>query len=92
MATGVGVTDWRSGRTRTFDFGADHVVDEMVPVPMPGSSAEDQAWLIGPTINLKAGVTELHVFDMARVEEGPIATWAADIALPSSFHGRWKGA
>jgi carotenoid cleavage dioxygenase-like enzyme len=92
LATGIGVTDWKSGRTRTFDFGRNHVVDEMVHVPKSGSTAEDQAWLIGPTINLKAGVTELHVFDMARVEEGPIATWAADIALPSSFHGRWKGA
>ena len=92
MATGVGVTDWRSGRTRTFNFGADHVADEMVHVPKPGSTAEDQAWLIGPTINLKAGVTELHVLDMARVEDGPIATWAADVALPASFHGRWAGA
>jgi len=92
MATGVGVTDWRSGRTRTFDFGSDHIADEMVPVPKPGSSAEDQAWLIGPTINLRAGVTELHIFDMARVDDGPVATWAADIALPASFHGRWKSA
>ncbi|HEX8256998.1 MAG TPA: carotenoid oxygenase family protein [Allosphingosinicella sp.] len=92
MATGVGVTDWRSGRTRTFDFGPNHVVDEMVPVPKPGSTAEDQAWLVGPTINLKAGVTELHVLDMARVEDGPIATWAADVALPASFHGRWQSA
>jgi carotenoid cleavage dioxygenase-like enzyme len=92
MATGVGVTDWRSGRTRKFDFGSGHVADEMVPVPKPGSTVEDQAWLIGPTINLKAGVSELHVFDMARVEDGPVATWAADIALPASFHGRWKEA
>ncbi len=91
MATGVGVTDWRDGRTRTFNFGPDHVADEMVHVPKPGSSVEDQAWLIGPTINLKAGVTELHVFEMARVEDGPIATWVADVALPASFHGRWKG-
>jgi carotenoid cleavage dioxygenase-like enzyme len=92
MATGVGVTDWRDGRTRMFDFGPDYVVDEMVPVAKPGSSAEDHAWLIGPTINLKAGVTELHVFDFAHVEDGPIATWVTDIALPASFHGRWKGA
>jgi carotenoid cleavage dioxygenase-like enzyme len=92
MATGVGVTDWRSGRTRTFNFGADHIMDEMVPVPKPGSVAEDQSWLIGPTINLKAGVTELHVFDMARVDDGPVATWIADVALPASFHGRWVNA
>ncbi len=89
MGTGVGVTDWRDGRTRTFNFGPNHVADEMVHVPKPGSVAEDQAWLIGPTINLKAGVTELHVFEMARVEDGPIATWVADVALPASFHGRW---
>lgn len=92
MATGVGVTDWQSGRTRSFSFGPDHVADEMVHVPKPGSDAEDQAWLIGPAINLKAGVTELHVLDMAHVEDGPIATWAADVALPASFHGRWTAA
>jgi carotenoid cleavage dioxygenase-like enzyme len=92
FAKGVGVTDWRTGRTRAFDFGADHVVDEMVPVPKSASAAEDEAWLVGPTINLRAGVTELHVFDMARVEDGPVATWAADVALPAAFHGRWQGA
>jgi carotenoid cleavage dioxygenase-like enzyme len=92
LATGVGVTDWRDGRTRTFDFGAGYVVDEMVPVPKAGSVAEDQAWLVGPAIDLKAGATELHVFDMARVDEGPVATWAADVALPAAFHGRWKAA
>ena len=90
LATGVGVTDWRDGRNRTFDFGTGHVADEMVCVAKPGSTAEDQAWLIGPTINLRAGVTELHVFDMGRVEDGPVVTWVADIALPASFHGRWK--
>lgn len=92
LATGVGVTDWRDGRTRTFDFGAGHVVDELVPVPKPGSDAEDRAWLIGPTINLRAGVTELHVFDMARIEDGPVVTWTADVALPAAFHGRWMDA
>lgn len=91
MATGVGVTDWKTGRTRSFHFGDRHVVDEMVPVAKPGSTAEDQMWLVGPTIDLKAGVSELHVFDMAHVEDGPVATWVADVALPASFHGRWKG-
>ncbi len=92
MATGVGVTDWKQGRTRKFDFGADHVVAEMVPVPKAGSAAEDRSWLIGPTLNLRARATELHVFDMARIESGPVATWRADVALPMSFHGRWKSA
>ncbi|MFN3946360.1 MAG: carotenoid oxygenase family protein [Allosphingosinicella sp.] len=89
LATGLGVTDWESGRTRRFDFGPGHVVDELVPVAMPGARAEHEAWLIGPSINLRAGATELHVFDAAHVEDGPIASWRADVALPASFHGQW---
>jgi carotenoid cleavage dioxygenase-like enzyme len=92
MSTGWGVTDLQTGRTSRFDFGAGHIADEMVLIPKARSDKEDQAWLLGPTINLKAGVTELHVFDMARLDDGPVATWAADVAMPASFHGRWKPA
>jgi len=60
LADGVGVYDWASGRDRAFIFGPDHVPDEMVYVPKPGGVHEADAWLVGPTINLKAGVSELH--------------------------------
>jgi carotenoid cleavage dioxygenase-like enzyme len=50
---------------------------------------EAEAWLVGPTINLKAGVSELHVLDLMHVEDGPVATWRADVALPAAFHGNW---
>ena len=53
--------------------------------------AERDAWLIGPSINLDAGRTELHVFDAARIEDGPVVSWAADFALPAGFHGAWVG-
>jgi len=89
LASAVAVTDWSSGRTRSFDFGPDHVTDEMVYVPKPGGTHEADAWLVGPTINLKAGVSELHVLDLMRVEDGPVATWRADVALPAAFHGNW---
>lgn len=89
LAGAIGVTDWRTERTRVFDFGPDHVIDEMVHVAKPGGGHEADAWLVGPSINLKAGVTELHVLDMARIEDGPICTWRADVALPAAFHGNW---
>ena len=89
LATAVGVTDWDQGRTHGYDFGAGHVVDEMVHVPKPGLSGEADAWLVGPAINLHEGVTELHVLDMARVEDGPVCTWRADVAMPAAFHGNW---
>ena len=89
LACGVGVMDWTRGRDRIFDFGPDHVADEMVYVPKAGAADEAEAWLIGTTINLKSRATELHVLDLTRVEDGPIATWTADVALPATFHGTW---
>lgn len=91
LPTGLAVQDWVSGRSRRFTFGTDQVVEEAVFVPKPGATAESDAWLIGPSINLKAGRTELHVFDVARIEDGPVATWQADLALPAGFHGVWAG-
>ncbi len=89
LASAIGVTDWHSGRTRSFDFGTDHVTDEMVYVPKPDGTSEADAWLIGPSVNLKEGVSELHLLDLARIEDGPVCTWRADVALPAAFHGNW---
>lgn len=91
LPTGLAVRDWSTGRSHGFDFGETHVVEEMVFVPKPDATAERDAWLVGPSINLKTGVTELHAFDVAGIQDGPIATWAADVALPAGFHGVWKG-
>lgn len=90
FAQGVGVQDWASGRSDLYDFGSDHVAEEMVFVPRPGGSGEAGSWLVGPSINLAEGATELHVFDAGNVAAGPLATWRADIAMPASFHGAWR--
>lgn len=87
FASGIGVTDWSTGRTRTYDFGPGQVVDEMVFAPR--GEGEEEGWLIGPSLNLEARATELHVLDVARLEDGPVATWRADVALPAAFHGIW---
>jgi carotenoid cleavage dioxygenase-like enzyme len=88
----VAVTDWRTGGTDTYDFGPGHMVEEMVFVPRPGGEAEFDGWLVGTSINLAARRTELHAFDARRVAAGPIASWAADVALPVTFHGVFVGA
>ncbi|HRO34241.1 MAG TPA: carotenoid oxygenase family protein [Brevundimonas sp.] len=91
LATGIAVRDWSSGRSDAFEFGDDHVVEEAVFVPKPGATAEAEAWLVAPSVNLRQGVTELHAFEAGKVADGPVATWRADIALPAGFHGVWKG-
>jgi len=91
LPNGLAVQDWKSGRSHAFSFGDDQIMEEAVFVPKPGAAAERDAWLVAPSINLAEGVTELHVFDVASIEGGPVATWRADVALPAGFHGAWRG-
>jgi carotenoid cleavage dioxygenase-like enzyme len=89
---GVGVYDWTKSQDQVFDFGPDHLVEEMVFTPRPGSVEAFDGWVIGPTINLRAARTELHVFDARHIDAGPLVTWAADVAVPAGLHGMfWRG-
>lgn len=89
LPTGLAVHDWETGRSDAFNFGDRTIMEEAVWVPKPGQSGERDAWLVAPSINLAEGVTELHAFEAARVADGPVATWRADVALPAGFHGAW---
>lgn len=88
----LAVTHWGTGARDQFDFGPDHLVEEHIFVPKPGATGETDAWLIGTSLNLRARASEVHVFDAARVSAGPIVTWRADVAMPLTFHGTWRGA
>ncbi len=77
--------DWKRGKSTRFDFGNDQLVEEFLFVA--NGSGEDQGWLIGTTLNLKAGASELHLFDAQKLANGPLASWRAGVALPLGFHG-----
>jgi carotenoid cleavage dioxygenase-like enzyme len=87
--TGITVHDWESGQSDTFNFGATRMVEEFLFVPKAGGSGEVDSWLIGTVLNLKAGVSEVCVFDAARVSDGPVCIWQADYSWPLGFHGTW---
>lgn len=91
LPTGLATWDWHTGTSDRFLFGDSQIMEEAVFVPRPGATAETDAWLVAPSINLAEGVTELHAFDAARVADGPVASWRADVALPAGFHGVWAG-
>ncbi|WP_298098335.1 carotenoid oxygenase family protein [Brevundimonas sp.] len=91
LPNGLATWDWDTGRSDRFLFGDSQIVEEAVFVPKPGATAEADAWLVAPSINLAEGVTELHAFEAARVADGPVASWRADVALPAGFHGVWAG-
>lgn len=83
FARSIGRWDWEAGRGAAHDFGAHQIVEEFVPAG---------PWLIGTSINLAARATELHVLRADRLNDGPLASWRADVALPHSFHGSWVAA
>jgi carotenoid cleavage dioxygenase-like enzyme len=89
LPNGLATWDWDTGRSNAFLFGDSQIVEEAVFVPRGPN--ETDAWLVAPSINLAEGVTELHAFDAARVGDGPVASWRADVALPAGFHGVWAG-
>ena len=89
-ATELSLHDWSSGDTQTFSFGEGRMVEEFLFVPKPGSLREKDSWLIGPVLNIARGTRELHVFDTAAIEEGPVCSWSAPYTWPLGFHGTWR--
>ncbi len=87
--TAVTVHDWQTGISDSFDFEQSRMVEEFLFVPKTTGSTDAESWLIGTVLNLKAGVTEVCVFDAAHVSDGPVCIWQADYSWPLGFHGTW---
>lgn len=88
----LSMMNWRTGAQESFNFGAGQMVQEHLFVPKGSSGGERDAWLVGVTLNAGARATEMHVFDAARVSDGPVVTWRSRYAAPLGFHGTWRGA
>ena len=87
----IATWDWQRGRSDSFDFGMHQLVEEFQFAP-GATDREGDGWLIGSTLNLKAGASELHLLRAGDVAAGPVASWRADVALPISFHGMFAKA
>jgi len=82
--------DWKTDKSQAYDFGSQYMIEEHLFIPKPGSSTEAGSWLIGTAINLRAGKSEVWVFDTADISAGPVAVWQADYSWPLGFHGTWS--
>ena len=85
FAHAIGLWDWQKGQDDAYDFGDHQLVEEFVFAP--SGKGERDGWLIGTTLNLKEKRTELHMIDARKVRFGPVASFAADVPLPLTFHG-----
>lgn len=85
------VTRWdlESGKTTSFDYGADYIAEEHVFVAKAGATEEGDGWLLGTALDFVRGVTTLNLFEAARLADGPIARATLPYALPLGFHGQF---
>ena len=77
--------DIESGRIDGFTYDAHTIPEEHVFIPK--GAGEDDGWILGTSLDFRAGVTRLSVFDAARLRDGPLAVASLPYALPLGFHG-----
>lgn len=87
---GVARHDLESGAVDSFFYGDDVIAEEHIFVPKPDASTEDDGWLVGTSLDVRAGITRVSVFDARRLSDGPLAQGALPYALPLGFHGQWR--
>jgi len=80
--------DRTSGKSHTFDYGADVLAEEHLFIPDKGAS-EGAGWLLGTSYNWREQVTSMSVFNASGVDDGPIATAVLPYHLPLGLHGKF---
>ncbi|AXA93264.1 carotenoid oxygenase family protein [Massilia sp. YMA4] len=84
--TGIARIDVESGKVDRFEYGADWIVEEHVPVPKASGRG---VWLVGAAYDARQRQTVLAVFDGARLAHGPVARARLAYAAPLCFHGNF---
>jgi carotenoid cleavage dioxygenase-like enzyme len=83
--------DLENGKSQTFHYGADWMVEEHVFVPKAGALKEDDGWLVGTALNWKTQQSALTIFDASRPERKFLARAWLDSPVPLGLHGTFVG-
>jgi carotenoid cleavage dioxygenase-like enzyme len=81
--------DLVAGTTETFDHGPGRAAGEPVFVARPGSTVEDDGWIVTFVHDLGAGTAEFVVLDAADFGRGYVARVPLPQRVPFGFHGNW---
>ncbi len=60
--------------------------------PAPGATSEDAGWLVTFTTDAARDASECHIFDAARIEDGPIARVGLPARIACGTHACWAPA
>lgn len=91
---GVRRINFSSGAIDRFSYGAEHLVEEHVFVPRPGSRRdggrkEGDGWLVGTTLHWPTRRTCFNILDAQRLGNGPVARAWLPMPAPLGFHGQF---
>jgi all-trans-8'-apo-beta-carotenal 15,15'-oxygenase len=83
----------RTGRTDSYMYGSDVMVEEHVFVPRrTGSGREGDGWLVGTALDLKRRAMLLSAFDATNLAAGPVAQASMPRVMPLGLHAIFVGA
>ena len=89
---GITRYDLETGATAHYQFPAGVYASEAPMAPRPGSTAEDDGYLVTFTTDAARDRSECQIFDAARVADGPIARVALPARIASGTHACWAPA
>jgi carotenoid cleavage dioxygenase len=81
--------DLEAGTRQVHDFGEGRLPGEFVFVPRAGSKSEDDGWLMGFVVDLKAQTSALVILNADDFEGAPQAQVHIPHRIPPGFHGNW---
>lgn len=79
--------DLASGRSDSYRYGGNVMVEEHVFVPRPGGTREGDGWLVGTALDLRRREMLFSVFDATRLAAGPIVQGTLARPMPLGLHG-----
>jgi len=88
----VARTAVETGHTDLYSYGADHMVEEHLFIPEPGTAPGGAGWVLGTALDLKQRCTVLACFRADRLSDGPVALARLPYALPLGLHATFMQA
>jgi carotenoid cleavage dioxygenase len=86
---GVTKYDAQLGRAETYWFGDGKWGSEAPFAPRPGSTAEDDGYLVSYVYDERDQSSEVHILDAAAVTDGPLCRLGIPFRVPLGFHATW---
>lgn len=84
--------DLQTGRRETVRFPAGVYGSEMPFVPRPGSSSEDDGWLVTYVTDMNRKLSECWIYVAQNLAAGPVAQVRLPLRIPSGTHACWADA